>query len=688
MQFHIADTFTASLARLTGEEQKAVKTAAFDLQMNPAHPSLQFHRIERSKDTRFWSVRASSDLRLIVHKTEDSLLLCYVDHHDQAYDWASRRKLETHPTTGAAQLVEIREMVREIEMPIYVPGTSKPRLFEQYSEETLLYYGVPPEWIADVRAAGEDTLLELIDHLPAEAAEALWDIALGHKPALPEKSAPGASPFAHIDAQRRFRVMHSEAELEQALEAPWEKWAVFLHPTQRQLVERSYNGPARVSGTAGTGKTVVALHRAVHLARKHDHTRVLLATFSKTLANALIGKRNILVRSEPHLADRIEVYDLNTLAKRLYRLNFGGQKPKMAPPSEVKQLLAEAAAAIEGHKFTLPFLWTEWEEVVDARQVDTWEDYRDVPRLGRKIRLPDAQRQLLWQIFERVQTQIKVHGWMTQSEIYAQLTLKFERDSQTPYQFVVVDEAQDVSIPQLRFLAALAGQLPDGLFFAGDLGQRIFQQPFSWKSLGVDVRGRSFTLRINYRTSHQIREQADRLLGPDISDVDGNMETRRNAVSVFHGPPPEIQCFENPQAETAAVATWLQQRIAEKLPPEEIGVFVRSDQELASAKSAVEAAGLPYKILSEDVAAAIGFVSISTMHLAKGLEFKAVVVMACNHDVIPSEERLAQAGDESDLKEIYDTERHLLYVACTRARDYLLVTASGAPSEFLADMQF
>jgi mRNA-degrading endonuclease RelE of RelBE toxin-antitoxin system len=173
MEFRIADTFTDSLARLTGEEQKAVKTTAFDLQLNPANPGMSFHKLDKAKDKHFWSVRVGSDIRLIVHKTQGSLLLCYVDHYDKAYEWAERRKLQTHPKTGAAQLIEIRETVQEVVVPIYVqtelPLARKPRLFADISDDDLLGYGVPPEWLNDVRQANEDSLLTLADHLPAEA---------------------------------------------------------------------------------------------------------------------------------------------------------------------------------------------------------------------------------------------------------------------------------------------------------------------------------------------------------------------------------------------------------------------------------------------------------------------------------------------------------------------------------------
>ena len=690
MQFRIADTFTDSLARLTGDEQKAVKTTAFDLQLNPAHPGMSLHRIEQSRDKNFWSVRAGSDIRLIVHKTQNSLLLCYVDHHDKAYDWAARRKLQTHPATGAAQLVEVRETVQQVVVPVYVQtdlplahesGVPAKLLFANRPDDELLGYGVPTEWLADVKAATEGSLLALADHLPAEAAEALLELATGGKPRVPAPAVATANPFDHPDAQRRFRVMANVAELEAALNFPWDKWTVFLHPEQRQWVERDYTGPARVSGSAGTGKTVVALHRAAHLARTHPDARVLLTTFSDTLASALHTQLKRLVSSEPKLAERIDVHSLNAIGLRLYKAQHGAVT--LASRAAVRQMLEHASGAVGDHKFSLHFLLTEWEQVVDAWQLARWEDYRDVTRLGRKTRLPEPQRAVLWAIFEQVRTALAAQKLMTHAAMFTMLA-----DSKhAPFDFAVVDEAQDLSVAQLRFLAALGAHRPDALFFAGDLGQRIFQQPFSWKSLGVDIRGRSRTLRINYRTSHQIRQQADRLLGDKTVDVDGNTETRSDTVSVFNGPPPLIRVVKTSAEEAKLVGAWLAEQLGAGVLPESFGVFVRSEAQLERAQAAVAAAGVPYKVLDEHAETTGGHVSIATMHLAKGLEFRAVLVMACDDEIIPLQERIEAVGDDADLHEVYETERHLLYVACTRARDQLLVAGVEPASEFLDDFR-
>jgi len=686
MEFRIADTFIDSLSKLSNEDQKAVKTTVFDLQVNPASPGMSFHKLDRVQDPSFASVRVSRDVRVIVHQSKGSLLICYAGHHDNAYHWAERRKLETHPTTGAAQLVEIRETIQEIIIPNYVTeDRPKPRLFSKLSDDQLLGYGVPTEWLEDVRNANEDSLLALADHLPQEAAEALLELAVGKTPQPAPAPVSVTNPFDHPDALRRFRVMGDTEELARALEYPWEKWAVFLHPEQRRFATGDYNGPARVSGSAGTGKTVVALHRAVHLAKNNPSARVLLGTFSETLANALRAKLRTLIHNQPHLGEQIEVYAINTIGERLYVTNKLG-KVNIASIETIQTLLNEASSKISGHSFSHHFLFTEWQQIVDAWQLDSWEAYRDVSRLGRKTRLSENLRQKLWSIFEQVQSALKAQGLTTHAGIFNQLAKHYEAGQRSPFDFIVIDEAQDVDIPQLKFLAALAGNRPNSLFFAGDLGQRIFQQPFSWKSLGVDVRGRSKTLRINYRTSHQIRMQADHLLGPELADVDGISESRAGTISVFNGPAPTIETFDSLESEIEAVAAWLKQRLDNGLHPEEIGVFVRSEAQLTRAKSALEAADLAYKVLDQKMDTTAGHASLCTMHLAKGLEFRAVAVMACDDEIIPLQERIETVTDTSDLEEVYNTERHLLYVACTRARDHLLVTSAAPASEFLADM--
>lgn len=695
MTLLIADTFTDSLAKLANAEQKAVKLTAFDLQTNPDHPGHSFHKLDRAKDKNFWSVRVNRDIRIIVHRGAKSLLLAYVDHHDDAYAWAERRRLETHPRTGAAQIVEVRERVEEIAPEPVAAGAPgqlatetreryRPPLFKALSEDDLLSVGVPADWVDAVLEASEDRFFELAEHLPAEAAEALLTYAATGVLEVPEPAPAAVDPFAHPDAQRRFRVMDNVDELERALDYPWERWSVFLHPAQRRFAEARHKGPARVAGSAGTGKTVVALHRAVNLARAEPEARILLTTFSKALASALAIKLSRLCANEEAVKARITVTPLDQEAYRLYADRFG--TPQIASPAHVRAALQHAMKAVEPESLSETFLLAEWNEVVDAWSIRSWEAYRDVPRLGRKTRLGPRQREDAWAVFEAMRARLAERGLVTWADVFERLADHYAGPGRAPYDHVVVDEAQDLAVAELRFLAALAGDRPDGLFFAGDLGQRIFRPPFSWMALGVDVRGRSATLRVNYRTSHQIRTRADLLLPGAVRDVDGEETDRRGTVSVFNGPSPAIEICDDEDRERDTIARFIKAQMDGGTAAEEIGIFVRTTKELGRARRAVKAAGLESTELDASTEPAPGMVSIATMHWAKGLEFKAVAVMACDDEIIPLQERIETIVDQADLDEVYETERHLLYVACTRARDVLLVTGVDPASEFLEDL--
>ncbi|WP_283470632.1 UvrD-helicase domain-containing protein [Methylosinus trichosporium] len=661
MEFRIADTFTDSLARLPAPDQKAVKTSAFDLQTNPQNPGLQLHRIENSKDRNFWSVRVNRDIRIIVHKTEASMLLAYVDHHDRAYAWAERRRIEAHPKTGAVQIVEAPE---RRELPLFTPRESAGAPpFAKLSDDELLSIGAPADWLADIRAASEDGFLELAPRLPAEAAEALLQYATT---GLLARLAPApADPYAHPDALRRFRVVENIEELAQALDAPWDKWAVFLHPSQRDLVERNYSGPAHVAGSAGTGKSVVAVHRAVRLARASVQARVLLATFSDPLAAALERKVRLLAGADSGLLSRILVASLPVIAAELFELAYG-HRPHVATPDRLARALEKATDAAEG-PVNANFLRSEWTHVVDAWQVEDCAAYLAVPRLGRKNRLGSKQRERLWPIFAAARESLETRGFTTWPGVFSTVTRHYAERTEKPFTHVVIDEAQDLGVPELRFVAAVANASENGLFFAGDLGQRIFQRPFSWGALGVDIRGRSSCLKVNYRTSHQIRRAADRLLPKEIRDVDGVAEARGGTVSVFNGAEPRVLVAPDAAAEIDAVAAFLMEALASGVDASEIGVFTRRPEELSRAQATVAAAGREPMELSERGDEAGVRISIGGVHLAKGLEFKAVAAMACDEEILPVQSRIDSVADEVELEGVYETERQPFYVAATRA---------------------
>ncbi|MFL9840503.1 3'-5' exonuclease [Sphingomonas sp. ST-64] len=672
-----ASTFTKALGRLTSAEQKQVKITAFDLAQDEAGNGLQLHRVDKSPG--FWTARVSQDLRLVLHKDGAHTLLAYVDHHDAAYRWAERRKLVPHERTGAMQLVQIVERTEEHLVYTESVGAVAPqpaathRPFATLSDDALLNVGVPRDWLEAVRNADEASVDGLFDLLPDEAAEALLDVATGGRieDHVAATAVAGADPFAHPDAQRRFRAVAGIEELKAALDAPFAQWAVFLHPAQRAPVTRDWQGPARVSGSAGTGKTIVALHRAVRLAGT-EGARVLLTTFSKPLATALADKAMLMTEAVPERRDRLTVRALDQAAYDLYAAAFG--QPSLATASQVRAAIEAAMKDGRGAGHDAAFLLEEWDEVIDAWGIADAQSYAAVPRLGRKTRLGPKQRESAWEVFAYVRERLGERGLTTWADVYARLGERVAAGKDIRFTHVVVDEAQDLSVAQARFLAAVgrAGG-PDALFFTGDLGQRIFRLPFSWAKLGIDVRGRATVLKVCYRTSHQIRQTADRLLGREITDQDGVTETRTGTVSVFDGLEPVLALVDDTVAECDAVAAWLRAALAEGFAPDELAVLVRGQGQLGRGRAAAKAAGADLRVL--------------TMHDAKGLEFRGVAVMALDEDVLPDADRLAGVGDIADLEAVQDTERHLLYVAATRARDRLMLAGVAPGSEFLDDLK-
>jgi len=661
----ISDSFTKALSRLSSEEQKQVKIATFDIQTNPENPGLSLHKVDRARDLNFWTGRVSRDIRIVLHKQGGSTLLAWVGHHDDAYAWAERRRVETHPKTGAAQIVELRERVEDIVIQRYVEeAVKKPAIFASESDENLLSWGVPEDWLETVRQATEDTVLDIAGHLPSEACEALLSAAVGEPPVV-RVVEPGGDPYAHPDALRRLRVLDGEDELAAALESPWDDWAVFLHPAQQEFVDRDFNGPARVIGSAGTGKTVVAIHRAVRLARENDDARVLVATFNDDLVKNLRQKIRRLNRGRRNIDERIDVETIAEVAARLGKARLG--ELKIISEQEIE---AEIDKAIVKTESTIPrgFLQDEWRLIVDAWNVMDAETYQNLPRLGRKIRMVQSRRDEAWQVFSKVRDWLVENNQCTISGLLYKLSEKMDTP---PYDHIVIDEAQDISVAELKLVSAIAGDKPNGLFFSGDIGQRIFRSPFPWKAAGVDIRGRSRSLKVNYRTSHQIRSKSDLLLPSRLLEADGGEDRRLGVTSVFHGPSPALHRFEEVAEETNAATHWLQELVTEGVAKNEIAVLVR-DKSLSDRASAVTAE--------------LEGVGWHVMHEAKGQEFRAVAIIGCDADVIPSEQRLAQATDERALEEIFDTERHLLYVAATRARDHLWISGVGEVSEFLEDL--
>ena len=411
MNFTLANTFYKSLTKLTSEQQTRAKAAVFDFQINPANPGFSYEKLQRAKDRGFRSARISSDLRIIVHQAGEDVCAYYVGHHDDAYRWAEGHRQEVHPVTRAMQIVEVVERTEEVVRRIIREEIVSPPLFAKFDREYILALGVPSTWLDAVMVVSTDEgLLEFVSHLPEEAGERLLEIADGRPVPRPEP-VKDVRPYEHPDAKRRFKTIHSKDALREALEFPWEQWIVFLHPSQRKVAERIYRGPARVSGAAGTGKTVVALHRAGHLARKHSGHRILLTTFSRTLALRLSHQADLLLSAEPEVRGRISVEHVHKLARDIWTQRTGNKFQALTP--EVLLQILERANNSFKTRFPLAFIKSEWENVIEPGEITSWDLYKGANRANRVTPLGARQRQAAWSVFELAQDMIEESGFMS-----------------------------------------------------------------------------------------------------------------------------------------------------------------------------------------------------------------------------------------------------------------------------------
>jgi superfamily I DNA/RNA helicase len=490
-------------------------------------------------------------------------------------------------------------------------------------------------------------------------------------------------------SQGRIALVSGPDELMEILAKPFDAWRVFLHPSQRRVGYRpSYNGPARVIGGPGTGKTVVALHRALHLARQlptdAPDESILLTTFTRDLASDLRHSLELLV-PEKQLRARIRVVNVDALANQLVRDKRGTPLKVVTSQKEITARWAHIARRL-GTDFTDVFLDQEWRHVVLAQDLRTPEAYLKASRSGRGTPLGPLKRAQVWRAVETFTNELRQAGEWTFLQVCAEAARLLDQQGEVrPYRHVVIDEAQDLHPVQWRLLRALAAPGTDDLFIAGDTHQRIYGNKVSLRSLGIAVTGRSTRLRINYRTTQEILAWSTALLtGERIDDMDGGDDSLTGYRSTLHGARPQT-CGTSSKAEEIAgliakIGEWVKTDVA----PHEIGVAVRFVQLGKDIAQALERAGLPATVLGTSSVTGDG-VRIGTMHRMKGLEFRCMAVVGVNDGVVPMRSAVtAEEVDAQQHREDLLSELSLLFVACTRAREALRISWHGNPSPFLA----
>ncbi len=700
VQLGLAKTFLEAYSRLPKKQMKKVRELTERFQENPEANGFNFEALgPQFNDPKVRSIRVDQTYRIIAvaSKKGDVILCVWVDHHDEAYNWAKRKMFEVNPLSGIVQVYSMEPGVTPVlEQESAQPQFELPKLFAATDDEQLLLAGVPLPLLETVRLLTTDVELDdLAPHLPEDACDMLYLLASGYEffDALEESSRP-KEPVPAIDTedfaaalelpetQRAFHIVDGEQELEDILDAPLEQWRVFLHPSQRRLVQRSANGPVRVLGGAGTGKTVVLMHKAKHLAESvfnGPDDRILVTTYTRNLANDL---KKTLKGLAPSVGDRIEVKNLHSWARSFYEQQVGTSLKVLMDSQSRLSLMAEATDASIGDEYSPAFYLEEWDQVVQAQAIDDKGAYLKARRVGRGTRLGRAQRIEVWKVLSRYRELLEQDGYMELQDVVRETTLFLNANpSKLRYKAVLADEVQDFSPQDLRLLRALVPPGPNDLFLVGDAHQRIYGQMTSLGSCGIEIRGRAKRLKLNYRTTEQIRVRAVAVLeGLDVDDLDGGADTLSGYHSVRTGPVPTSVHCERPEQEQEVLLKTLD-RWLENTAPHETCLAARTNALVDRYAKMLTQHGIPFQILKAEAPISGPKVHLATMHRLKGLEYKKVLLCGIQSGQVPLP--AYDAADTVSQADHSQRERCLFYVASTRARDELVITGYGQTSEFM-----
>lgn len=680
----------------------------------PTSTGLNYERINGSRDPQLRSLRVDQDYRCIVRAPEkgSTYVLLWVDKHDDAYIWARRKACQVNRVSGALQIVDVEAAEQSVgdaisaavEQALAAVSQPPAALFAAIRDDKLTRLGVPPALLPSLRAVRqEDDLAALLEWLPPECVDSLILLADGHSldevlAELEREAAAEVDPtdvdsaLARMDSQAEFIVFTQDEALEAMLSAPMETWRVFLHPSQRRLVEHHWSGPVRVLGGAGTGKTVAAIHRARWLAEQilkgpdaNTSDRVLFTTFTRNLATDI--RSNLAKICTPQELQRIEVTHLDAWVASYLRSQglkmrqFDSEARKAA--WDVAWLLAEPELHLDRN-----FYEEEWREVVLPHGCTTIDDYLSAKRVGRGTRLNRQKRVKIWPVFDALRSELRQRGlWEPEEAKQAAADRLTASGQPARYRAVIVDEAQDLDAAGFRLIRALAGpEHADDLFIVGDSHQRIYGRPLVLSQCGINVRGRSRKLRINYRTTEETRAWATAVLaGVPFDDLDGGTDASSDYRSLMHGEPPLIRGFRDPAEEQRFLVELIQSLKGSGQSLASTCVAARNNDTVRTLAERFEAAGIATRVITAEQAddPSETALRLATMNRVKGLEFDHMVIPGLNAGVLPDRGVLGRCADQVSKDAFEQQERSLLHVAATRARKRLVVTYCGEPSSLL-----
>lgn len=745
--------------KIDGSMKSKVYAFFEKLQKDDTAPGLHIEPMQMPADPRVRTGRIDLNYRAVLFKVAFDTIPHYFYYgawpHDEAIDIARSSILKVNSVNGVLEVIRASTPENAPSGGMVVPpaaaGTSvpeavmapaateadEPALGAQTWTNPLLSCGMDHAELvmqlgldADLlrrafAAASDEELLDILDEAPEWQATALLELAAGTS-AQEVKDKLALSDYVddpHETEEEKIRkslehpatkmqftfVGDNSDELKKVIEGgDFDSWRTFLHPEQRVYADRHYKGSFRLSGGAGTGKTVVLLHRARMLSLAEPASRIVLTTYTTTLADSLESGLSKLDSDLPRAAKPgapgIHVSGVDSLVSKVFR---GAQEAEqrgamkdlfgleMSAPGKVletdnarqqwESALSESDHQLEVELANPTFLQQEYETVILPNFISSKDEYLKVPRAGRGTALNRAKRLAVWKIVEsyRYYNRIEMHASFVELAHLAALVLRQQAHSNGARlaDHVLVDEAQDLHAGHWLFLRELVQQGPDDLFIAEDSHQRIYGQKVPLSRFGIGIVGRSRRLTLNYRTTQQNLAYAVRVLsGASVTDIEGDQESIHGYTSARVGPRPEEMASTSIAEELDNLAAYLRKWQEEGVSLETVGILVRSNYQVGKVINGLNERDLEARVAS--AALVPGVPSVMTMHRSKGMEFTRVVLFGMSDQSMPAAYQVRNLAPAEQADALL-RERSLLYVAATRARDGLIVSWSGKPSELL-----
>jgi hypothetical protein len=690
MRLYIHDKCMEQLFELPKAIQKKVLEFQKKFRHNSKSDAINLEAISTFKDNQLRTARIDQKYRAIIRvpETGESYYMLWVDNHDEAMDWAKNKVFLWNDNLHAAQIfTSLETEAKSIEIDN--------GLYSKFSDKDLILIGVPEQLLSLSRSISSFEDLEKAEKFfPIDAFENLFYLADGANiEILKAEILEGLNINEKNESQdesfnnKRFFVEADEELLEEYLNGDLNKWQIFLHPSQRKLVESHFNGSVKVTGGAGTGKTVVALHRLKYLAQLNndlDSRKIVFTTFTNALTNNL----STLIQKMGVNPSGYELINIDALSKKIaLELKLINETDRVFDLFQSKSSLTFVEDLLESNlsEFDAQFINDEIQNVIFFNNITTLEDYLKSSRLGRGKPITRKQKMEIWSLFDKYQLMKKTHKYFDRAEIFNLISNSYSQSLAKPYKYLIADEIQDLSNVELRFLRSIVEEKPNDMFLVGDPLQQIYTKQTNFSRSGISIRGnRSKKLRINYRTSDEIKKLAISALKNEVfDDFDGQEENLNGYLSLFHGQNPIYEIFKTKEEEVNYVLNLIKSKKATGLEFKEIALGFRTKEGKKDFKTALHNEKIPYFDSSSDSGHTDGVV-LSTFHSLKGLEFKMLILCDVNNRTCPLVfENLSQLP-LVEKEAYFKREKALLYVAISRAISVLYITGTGGvKSEWL-----